>query len=235
MRPESGLDAPIVTGKQEGCHRIGEAVRVFPEQQMTKAGKGDEPGIRDSPGEKPRVARVDHGVRVAVHDQRARLDARLPQLARVPRSRASLGRQEPGIRGPRAEGADQAVDEFWLAQHGTLGQRVLDMAAHGGFRRHPGGRGDEPHGRRGHRVGERPARRRADQDEAVDSLRVLDRELLGYHAAQARAQQVGTVHPGSVEHREDVTHHVGYRERARRAITAPESPVVDEHQPEAAV
>jgi hypothetical protein len=63
---------------------------------MAQVRKGHEPGVRDPRGEQPAVARVDHGIRVTMQDQRGRADAQLPQMPGVQRSRHRLGR--PGAR-----------------------------------------------------------------------------------------------------------------------------------------
>jgi hypothetical protein len=54
--------------QQERCHRIGEAVRILPEKQMAQLREGHEPSVRDPVREQPSVARVDHGIRVAMQD-----------------------------------------------------------------------------------------------------------------------------------------------------------------------
>jgi hypothetical protein len=84
------------SGPQERCHRIGEAVWILPEKQMAQVREGHEPSARDPVREQPAVARVDHGIRTAMQDQRARQDARLPQAPGIQRSRRRLGR--PGSR-----------------------------------------------------------------------------------------------------------------------------------------
>jgi hypothetical protein len=107
-RDQTRWSGPILTlGQQEGCHRSCEAVRILPEEEMAQTGKGDELGTRDALGEQSRVARVDYGVRVAVHDQRACPDTRLPQAACVPRSRAGLSPQDSRVRGPVALQSDR--------------------------------------------------------------------------------------------------------------------------------
>ena len=52
----------------------------------------------------------------------------------------------------------------------------------------------------GHRERLRPAGRRAGEHEPVDALRSGERELLRDHAAEARAEHVGALDPGLVEH-----------------------------------
>jgi hypothetical protein len=67
---------------------------------MTQLGEDHQLGARDAAREQPRVARVDHGVGATVQDQRAGLDAPLPQPSGVPGSRGRLGRQGRGVRWP---------------------------------------------------------------------------------------------------------------------------------------
>jgi len=199
---------------------------------MTQLGEGHEPGPWDAVREQPAVARVDHGVRAAVQDQRAGTDAPLPQAAGVPCSRGCLGRPDPGVRWPGALELEEAVHEFRMVPDGGHRQGVFRVAAPRPLGRHVGGRRDQPHRGGGHRVGEGPARRGAHQDEAVDAFRVADRQFLGHHAAQARPHHVGPAYAGGVEHRDDVAGHVGDGERAGRPVAVPDAAVVHQHKPE---
>src|SRR6202043_3778253 len=70
---------------QERGAPIGETVWVLPEQQMAQLWEYHELGAWDALREQLAVARVHHSVGVAVHDQRACVDAHLPQTARVAR------------------------------------------------------------------------------------------------------------------------------------------------------
>src|SRR4051794_38800266 len=51
---------------QERGHRVGEARRILPEEQVAAVGEGHQFGAVDPAGQQSRVARVDDGVRVAV-------------------------------------------------------------------------------------------------------------------------------------------------------------------------
>gem|GEM_PF-342941 len=131
-------------GQQECCYRVGEAVRVLPEEQMTQLGEGHEPGPRDAVREQPAVARVDDPVRAAVQDQSAGTDAPLPVPAGVPCSRGRLGRQHIGVRWPGALELQQAGHEFRMVPDGTRRQGVFRVTAPRRLGRHAGGGGDRP-------------------------------------------------------------------------------------------
>ena len=220
-------------GEQKRCHRVGEAIRVFPEEQMAQLRDRHQPGTRDAVREQLSVARVDDGVRAAVQDQRACLNARLPQAPRVPCSRGSLGRPGAAVGRPGALELDQAVDDFRILLAGPRRQRIFRVAAQRRPGRQAGRRRDQPHGGRGHPVGERPARCGAGQNETVDSLRVGDGHLLGHHAAQAHPHDVCPADPGGIEHGNDIAGHVGHAERTGRPVAAPGTPVIHQYQPEA--
>ena len=81
-------------------------------------------------------------------------------------------------------------------------------------------------------IGEGPARRGRHQDEIANALRVVNRQFLSDHAAQAYPHHVGSPDARAVEHGEDIAGHVSDAERARRKIAASASPVVHQHQPE---
>ena len=185
---------------------------------MAQLGEGHEPGSRDAVREQPAVARVDHGIRAAVQDQRAGADTRFPQPADVPCSRCRLGWQHVGVRWAGALQLEEAGHEFWAVPDSVRRQGVFHVAAPRRRGRHAGGRDEHPYGGGRHGVGEGPARSRARQHETVNSLRVADRQLLGHHAAQARPQHVGLGDAGGVEHRDDIAGHVGDGERAGRSL-----------------
>ena len=65
-------------GEQERGDRVHETVWVFPEEQMAQFREDHELRARDAVREQLAVARIDHGVRRSVQDQRACADARLP-------------------------------------------------------------------------------------------------------------------------------------------------------------
>jgi hypothetical protein len=109
----------LASGQQERCHRIGEAVWILPEKQMAQVREGHEPSVRDPGGEQPPVARVDHGIRATMQDQRARADAHLPQVPGVQRSRDSLGRPGSRIRWLGVLQLDEAIDEFRMVPDGA--------------------------------------------------------------------------------------------------------------------
>ncbi len=199
---------------------------------MAQLGEGHEPGSRDAVREQPAVARVDHGIRAAVQDQRAGADTRFPQPADVPCSRCRLGWQHVGVRWAGALQLKEAGHEFWAVPDSVRRQGVFHVAAPRRRGRHAGGRDEHPYGGGRHGVGEGPARSRARQHETVNSLRVADRQLLGHHAAQARPQHVGLADAGGVEHRDDIAGHVGDGERAGRPVAVPDAAVVHQHEPE---
>ena len=80
MLPFPGVqDVPGHTaGEQERGGRVHETVWVFPEEQMPQFREDHELRARDAVREQLAVARIDHGVRGSVQDQRACADARLP-------------------------------------------------------------------------------------------------------------------------------------------------------------
>jgi hypothetical protein len=137
---------------------------------MAQVGEGHEPSVRDPVREQPSVARVDHGIRSAVQDQRARADARLPQVPGVQRSRGGLGRPGSRVRRLGVLQLEEAIDKLWMVPDGSRRQGILRVAAPRHLGRQAGGRQDQPHGGVGHGVGEGPARCRAGKDETIDPV-----------------------------------------------------------------
>ena len=109
---------------------------------------------------------------------------------------------------------EKAIDEFWMALDGPRGQGILRVAAPCHLGPDDGGDQDQPHGGRGHGVGEGPARCRAGKDETVDPLGVGNRQLLGHHPAQAGPHHVGPADASGIEHGDDIAGHGGYGEQA---------------------
>jgi len=112
---------------------------------MAQLREGHEPSVRDPVREQPSVARVDHGIRAAMQDQRARPDARLPPAPGVQRSRGSLGRQGSRVR--RRLGVlqlEKAIDEFWMVLDGPRRQGILRVAAPCHLGPDEGGYQDQP-------------------------------------------------------------------------------------------
>ena len=64
--------------EQELCDRVHEAVWLFPEEQMAQFREDHKLRARDAVREQLAVARIDHGVRRSVQDQRSCADPRLP-------------------------------------------------------------------------------------------------------------------------------------------------------------
>jgi hypothetical protein len=65
-------------GQQERDDRVGETVWILPEEKMAQFREDDELGAWDAVREQFGVARIDHGVRGAMQDQRPGADACLP-------------------------------------------------------------------------------------------------------------------------------------------------------------
>jgi len=183
-------------------------------------------------GEQLSVARVHHGVSGALQHQRACADARLPQHAGVPRARGGLGTPRAGRRRAGTLELDEAVGEPGLALAAAHRQGILHVAAQRHLARHAAGRGDQPQRGGRHGVGEGPARRGGHEDQRVNPLGVVNRQLLSHHAAQARAHHVGAAYPRLIKHGDDVSSHVGDIKRGGRLAAAPASPVVHQHKPE---
>lgn len=201
---------------------------------MPQSGEGHQPGVRDALREQPRVARIDDGVGVAVHDQGTGTDARLPSVTDIAGSGGRLRRQGSGIRQAEALELHEAVDDLRVALDGARGQGVLRVRAQRRLGRHAVSRRDQPDGGGRHGITGRPSRCRAGQDQAVHPPRIGDGQLLRHHSAQARPQHMGPVDAGGIEHGDDIAGHVGHGERPGRAVAVPGSPVVDQHQPEPA-
>ena len=188
-RGDRGLRS-LFAGQQEFCHRVGEAVRVLPEEQVAQLGEGHQPGPGDAVREQPAVARVDHGVRAAVQDQRAGPDALFlsPPAYRAPA--AAWAGRPAGVAGPGPRSSRRRFTSSGWSRTVPRRQGVFRVAAPRRLGRHAGGRRDQPHGGGRHGIGEGPARCGARQDQTVDAFRVADRQFLGHHAAQARPQHV---------------------------------------------
>jgi len=180
---------------------------------VAQTGERDQVGIRDPGGQQPGVARVHHPVGRAVQDQRAGADAALPQAACVASSgcRVRLPGTRVALRGQRLA-VDDLLDECRAVRNRRRGQGVLDVAAQRLAGSESLARGDQPHRRQGHRIGERPARGGAGQDQPDDSVGVSHGEFLRDHAAEARAQHVCGPDPGVVKHGQRVTSHVRHAE-----------------------
>jgi hypothetical protein len=188
-------------------------------------------GAGNAAGEQLGVAQVHHGVGGTLQHQRACADARLPQQAGVPCARDGLGGPRAGDGRPAALEFDETVGESVLALAARR-QGILHVAAQRNLGGHAALRRDQPQRGGGHGVGEGPARRGGHQNQGVNAPRVVDRQLLGHHAAQAHAHHVSPADPGPIEHGHDVSGHVGDIERGGRQPAAPASPVVHQHQPE---
>ena len=94
-------------------------------------------------------------------------------------------------------------------------------------RRQVGRLAEQPDGHLGHRERVRAARRRASEDELLDTVGVRDRELLRDHAAEARADDVRPLEPGRVEHRNGVLRELRDGVRPRRHVALTDAAVVE--------
>ncbi len=97
-----GPRAGIVRVQQERFHYGGEAIGVFPEQQVPQPGEGDQAGAGDAASQQLGVTRVHDGVGAAVHHEGAGLDPTLPQPPSVAGPGHRLGRQNLLVHRPRA-------------------------------------------------------------------------------------------------------------------------------------
>jgi hypothetical protein len=172
-------------------------------------GSNDQLRADDPAGEQPRVPRVDNLVGGTVQDQRAGPDASLPELAVVTRAGCRLSTPSAQVMTScRSLAAQNAVHEVRPMHDGCRRQSALDQAPRLRVPLQPPGRPEQSHERRRHRVRERPSRRRAGENQPVDALRMLDREILGDHSAQTGARYVSGVDADVVEYAHDIAAHV---------------------------
>ena len=162
------------------------------------------------------------------------------------RARMRVCRSRPTYRAPAAAWARHAPGaagrERWSSTRRSASpgwrlaaahrQGILHVAAQRNLARHAAGRGDQPQRGGWHGVGEGPAGRRGHENQGVNPLAVVNRQLLSHHAAQARAHHVGPADPRLIKHGDDVSSHVGDIKRSSWQAAAPAPPVVHQHEPE---
>ena len=183
-----------------------------------------EAGVRDPVGEYARVARVDDVVVCAGDDERRGGDP-VDAPERVPR-RAGGGLGAPAGRVRRIR-EPVRVDLVRERGRRAWGERVLDEAPERDLRLHADGLDDEALGLQRHRVRAVAAGSGAREHEALDAVGVRERDLLGGHAAEARADDVRPRHACLVEHRGGVGRELRDGVRPGRDLALADAAVVE--------
>ena len=159
------------------------------------------------------------------------------QLAQAGAGVVAGGRGQLGVHGGRRGGVGDSHGEVLAhalrllaprARRVQRGRHEPERAAgteHGAQRRSR----EQPPGRRAGT----PAGRRAREHERAHPVAMIERQVLGDHAAHRGADHVRRVHPGGVEHGDRVGGHSRHRQGPGDAIGVPGAAVVDQQQPPA--